>query len=1019
MVAMNDQIYILDENQTLVSVLSCQLPNACPYWDDLKTEQLEHGLLTFEFLIPSDHPTAELMVNEGFVIRQNEEADGDYELFRIKELKMSKSSKSLYVFAENAAVTNLTGQIIRPTTLPSKTIAQVMEEVLQNTGWELGRVDYAGVQDFTFDKYMTALEAVHKIMDQFDAEIRFRVEFNGAIVVGKYIDMLLQRGSDTGKLFSYGYDLTDQVERVSNSNDIVTALIGVGPDDSSGNPMTFSNYNPVVPDGYEKQGDWIGNTEARERWGDEGKHIFGVYQNTDVENQVDLYNQTKAELDELTKPKYTYTVGVVLLEDLTGYEAHRVSLGDNIQVQDKTFNPPLYLAARVIEKKTSIQDPTQNTVTLGEFIPLISTTPSIVQQAQTTINRTTGVAGGHVVVNSPTQDDAKGYYAQSDESITIAVTNTVHLGYASIFTAEEITAGVVELRDSNDNIIESRTFDATNLIPEPDSVYEYVLKLNFLLSPSVGTYKLWGSFNGQTFVRFSDEVSFPYDSGEFKITGTSDIDGYYWHFFKLQVAGSGVLGGYGQTLSIGDLSNNLGTFAALNTAGETTFVIDNDQVSIGVANIGQVVSDSIVNYSNDDLTFYVNALTGDDENDGLTSGTALASVTRALQLVPRMCDGNITIYIQSDINEDINILGFIGLNAINIYGGSRTGASAPFTYTHYTIIGDMAFDSTTKRVNFTYGRYFPRTQKTGSSGATNFGAKSQYVYFRECYISARIPGTSNYSTNAVAWNDNGYIHLSHCFLQDWGTNAIRAASHGRIHLEACSGSTANTSARIGEATIGGMITFQGGTNLLTNLTTVGYPQAGSGTTSNYFITSYGGMVNGSTTPPATNGTGGTGTTPPSTTPTTVVYGSNNSGRSYRYTVYVGWRSDLDVREGEYGGYGQHKGLWFFSGVGATPPWIGKTIKEIWVYVIRLNEGGGAGTVRFKTHNYLSQPAGNPTIGSAYVSASFKFGEKKWVRLDQNATIKAAFAANTAKGIAIDGGDYAIFSIAANLKVIYQ
>lgn len=1017
---MNDQIYILDENQILVAVLSCQLPNACPYWDDLKTEQLEHGLLTFEFLIPSDHPTAELLVNEGFVVRRNEEYDGDYELFRIKELKMSKSSKSLYVFAENAAVTNLTGQIIRPATLPSKTIGQVMEEVLQNTGWELGRVDYAGVQDFTFDKYMTALEAVHKIMDQFDAEIKFRVEFIGNYVAGRYIDMLIQRGSDTGKLFSYGYDLTNQVDRVSNSNDIVTALIGVGPDDSSGNPMTFSNYNPTVPDGYEKQGDWIGNTEARERWGDEGKHIFGVYQNTDVENQVDLYNKTKAELDELTKPKYTYTVGVVLLEDLTGYEAHRVSLGDNIQVQDKTFNPPLYLAARVIEKKTSIQDPTQNTVTLGEFIPLISTTPSIVQQAQTTINRTTGVAGGHVVVNSPTQDDAKGFYSQSNESITIQVTNSVHLGYASIFTAEEITSGTVELRDSNDNIIESRTFDATNLIPEPDSVYEYVLKLNFLLSPSVGTYKLWGSFDGATFVRFPDEVSFPYDSGEFKITGTSDVDGYYWHFFKLHVAGSGILGGYGQTLSIGDLSNNLGTFAALNTAGETTFVIDNDQVSIGVANIGQVVSESIVNYSDDDATFYVDAVNGDDENDGLTTGTAFASVARALQFVPKMCDGEITINIISDLDEPITIRGYSGLNNINIYAGTRTGASAPYTYSHYTITGKVWVDSTSKRINFFYGRYFPSNEQfgTGSSSGTVFLTKSQYCYFRELYISGRVANTSNYNTNCVAANDGSLGYFSSVHMQDWGSKAVRATNFGKVVFEQCTGSSVKSGVTIAESSLGAQIVYAAnGTNLVNNTSPANYPQ---GNTTPYFLAATGGTIQGSTTAPTANGaSSGTSTGTPTTTRTTVVYGSNNSGRSYRYTVYVGWRSDLDVREGEYGGYGQHKGLWFFSGVGSTPPWIGKTIKEIWVYVIRLNEGGGAGTVRFKTHNYLSQPAGNPTIGSAYVSASFKFGEKKWVRLDQNATIKAAFAANTAKGIAIDGGDYAIFSIAANLKVIYQ
>jgi phage minor structural protein len=1020
---MNDYLFILDEQEKLVSILSCELPSACPYWGDLKTEQLEHGLLTFEFYVPFNHPTVMQIVNEGLVVRPNEEIEGEYELFRIKETKMSRSTRSLYVRAENSAVTDVSDQYILPITLASQTISQVMETILQNTGWQPGRIDYSGVQDFKFDGYISALEAVHQVMDKFKAEIKFRVEFDGTKVIGKYIDMVRQRGNNTRKVFSYGYDLTDQVDRTINSDDIITAVIGVGPDDSNGNPMTFSNYNPTIPEGYEKQSYWIGNTSARERWGDKGKHKFYIFKDDQVENQVDLYNKSKAKLDELSKPRFTYNVGVVLLEDITGYEAHRVSLGDNIQIQDKTFHPPLLLEARIIEKKTSKKDKEKNEVTLGEYVPVLSSTPTIVQQGRDSLQNT-GVAGGHVVVYGPTQDDTKGAYSQSEESITIEVTNTVQLGYTSIFTAEEITSGLVELRDINDNVIESRNFDSTDLVPVPDSVYEYVLKLNFVLYPNVGTYKLWGSFDGLTFVRLPDEVSFPYDSGEFKITGTSDEDGYYWHFFKIQVAGPGVLGGASQTFTVGDLSNNFQAFRSLNAAGEETARIDNKQASFAVLNAGIVNSDSVVSYSNEDFTFYVNAVSGNDENDGLTSATALASFARAMQLTPRLCDGNVTIYIESDLVEDIVIAGYMGLNAITIYGGIRTGAAAPYAYTHHTITADMNFDGTTKRVNFFYGKYFPRTHRGGTSGATNFGSKSQYVYFRECYVSANVPGTTNYNTNAIAWNDNGYIHLSHCYLQDWALNAIRAASHGRIHLEACVGSTVNTGGRVGEATLGGVITFSGGTNLLTNTLTPGYPRSGTGVTSNYIIASVGGMINGSTAAIGTNGEGGTKATPPSTTTNTTTYNSLDtaiSGRSYRYTKYIGWRmNDINVREGEYDGQGQHKGLWFFGGtMPSVPPWVGKTIEEIWIEVQRDLKGGAPGLVRFTTHNYLTIPASNPTIGSSFVAAYFDFNQKKMVRLDQNAVIKEAFRNNSAKGIAIAGSPYSIMKVVARLIVKWR
>lgn len=1031
---MNDYIYILDEQQTLVCILSNELESACSYNDDLKTEQLEKGLLTFEFSVPMSHPDASKIVNEGFVIRPNEEEEGSYELFRIKIDNAKKSSRFTNVSSENAAVTDLIGQIIRPNPANSKgiyasyTIAQIMEVVLSNTGWQLGRVDYQGIQDFEFKDYPTALEGLHQVLEQFGAEIRFRVEFNGTKITGKYIDMLQQRGNNTGKLFSYGYDLTDDVDRMSDTNDLVTALIGVGPNDSTGLPMTFVNYNPSVSSGYEKQSDWIGSIEARERWGNQGKHIFGVYQDQDTQNQIDLYNRTKTKLDELSKPRYTYTVGVLLLEKLAGYEAHKVSIGDNVQVKDDTFSPPLYLDARIIEKKTSKKDRTKDKVILGEFIPVLSTIPSIVQRTQNTI-QTFAASGGHVVVYGPTQDDEKGFYGQSGESLTLEVTNTVHLGYASVFDVTEggVTSGTVELRDGNDNVIESRSFDSTNLISNPDNVFEYVLKLNFVLTP--GTYKLWGSFDGQTFVRFPEEVSFPYDSGEFKITGTSDPDGYYWHFFKLQVAGSGVLGGSNQTVTVGDLSNNYSAFRSLNAVGEETARIDNEQASFAVANIGIVNSESVVSYSDDDFTFYVNGVTGDDENDGLTSGTAFASIRRALSLVPRNCDGTVNINVLSDLNEVVTVSGYSGLNAININCGTRTGATAPFTYGHFLVTGGYIFDSTTKRVNVWYGRHFPdmSTYGTGNSAATVFLSKSPYIYFRECYISGRVAGTSNYSTSCVTSNDSSMAYLSQVHFQDWRSQAVRAATFGRVYLEQCTGISTQTGAISGQSSDGGSLVYVNGTSVLLNTTTVGYPAATAPASGgNIILSARAGIVQGNPTTltynGTNNGTAGTSTGTPGTTVTTTTYNSLDtavSGRSYRTTKYVGWRSDIDVREGNYG-YGDHKGLWFFGGtMPATPPWVGKTITGIWIELQRDVEGGAPGSIRITTHNYLTIPSGNPTLGSSFVSASFNFNEKKQVRLDQNTAIKNAFVNNTAKGIAIAGGSYAIMKVSAKLIVKWQ
>lgn len=382
---MNDYLYVLDQQYRVLGILSNQLPNSCPYFEDIHTERLHHGFLTLEFDIPANHPSSELISSEGFICYPNE--DQQFELFQIKEISEANSNGQYIkqVFTENAAVSDLLGSIIRPATLNSYTLEQIMSYILQGTGWELGRVDYSGVRDFEFEEYITSLEALHQVLDSFGAELRFRVDFTGVNINKRYVDVMVKRGENTGKIFAYSYDLID-CERIEDTKELVTALIGVGESDANGNPITFINYNPPENTRYEKHGDWVGSIEALQRWGRNGKHIFGVYEDEST-NPVELYNNTVKKLDELSKPRLTYSISVVLLEKLTGYEAHKVRLGDTINVQDLTFKPPLLVNARVIEKQISKSDSSKNKVILGEFIPLFSTINPTIQRLQSVIRQ--------------------------------------------------------------------------------------------------------------------------------------------------------------------------------------------------------------------------------------------------------------------------------------------------------------------------------------------------------------------------------------------------------------------------------------------------------------------------------------------------------------------------------------------------------------------------------------------------------------------------------------------------------
>lgn len=72
-----------------------------------------------------------------------------------------------------------------------------------------------------------------------------------------------------------------------------------------------------------------------------------------------------------------------------------------------------------------------------------------------------------------------------------------------------------------------------------------------------------------------------------------------------------------------------------------------------------------------DITYYVNASTGLDINDGITNGTAFKTIQYAINSLPQVINHLVTINVASGTyNESINIQGFLGKSGILLYGGT-------------------------------------------------------------------------------------------------------------------------------------------------------------------------------------------------------------------------------------------------------------------------------------------------------------------------------------------------------------
>ncbi|PGR74081.1 phage tail spike protein, partial [Bacillus cereus] len=400
----NSMIIVTDQYGRQLTILTNHLPKTPQFFEDGHFEQLD-GLLTYEFsTLASDPDTKHLVAGNNVIVRNKDRKLMLFTIIRtVEERKDNKYVRR--VFAENAAVDDLYNHIVDGQALVAVTAKDAAEKVLAGTGWKLGIVDYAGLQNVNLHEYPTALAALHQIRDQYGLEMEFTVSFMGMKVRDRFVHLVKRRGNVTGKRFTYGKDLTGVTREVDRS-DIATAIIPIGKADQTGKRLTIEAFENIH-DGYvsPKGQKWVGDEHAMQLYGKNGKHLFKRLDLNSVDNEYELMKKAVEELKRVKQPRATYEVSVLLLESLTGYEHEKVRLGDTILVKDTMFEPALAVNARVIAIYRSYTNPAKDYVLLGEFVPLVIDKNRQIEAIQETINQnmTKWEQGGEFVYKSATE----------------------------------------------------------------------------------------------------------------------------------------------------------------------------------------------------------------------------------------------------------------------------------------------------------------------------------------------------------------------------------------------------------------------------------------------------------------------------------------------------------------------------------------------------------------------------------------------------------------------------------------
>lgn len=277
---------------------------------------------------------------------------------------------------------------------PGGTASDVLREILEGTGYQLGNVDgLTRIGKLSF-YYISVRQALVKIIESYACEFKIRYTFVENKIIGRYIDLNQRFGRVTGHQFEYGSNILN-VTYEESSDDVVTALIGRGKGEEStnesgeatggyGRRIQFKDVSWSVSKGdpVDKPAgqNYVSNEAARNIYGlhQNGviKHRFGVYTNEDIEDPVELLKATYNELQRLSVPIVTFKANLL---DLVNAIEQDVWVGDSVGIVRDQIG--IAFGARIHKLIIDKLDDNRSVAELGDYQTLQAKDRSTRQQA--------------------------------------------------------------------------------------------------------------------------------------------------------------------------------------------------------------------------------------------------------------------------------------------------------------------------------------------------------------------------------------------------------------------------------------------------------------------------------------------------------------------------------------------------------------------------------------------------------------------------------------------------------------
>lgn len=356
-------------NGDILTHFDNDVPNGNPYFEPVLTDDMESLVSSFSFSVPLELADTEHLVGLNQVLVKDRQ--GDLRLFVITDVHevWTTVGGTLQVNCEDISINEMNNIIVSP--FESLNFQDTLTKTFKGSGWTLKYgANWKDVDNTTFqvENYDNMRSVIASIVDTYDCQFKFMAQENQFGEITRVAEVYKSRGNDTGKYFYYDRDLLG-IERDINHADIKTAIhpYYTGYDGKTYSLKGFAPENPDPDFKKDKASPLIINREASKLFDDGNSYRIMPYK-TEVEGNPELvYREAIKELKKYAEPIYTYTVNVLLLQNMIGWEGEDIDLGDTVWMKERVGNRELGLEARVTAYEYHEDDPSKDVVTFSNF----------------------------------------------------------------------------------------------------------------------------------------------------------------------------------------------------------------------------------------------------------------------------------------------------------------------------------------------------------------------------------------------------------------------------------------------------------------------------------------------------------------------------------------------------------------------------------------------------------------------------------------------------------------------------